>query len=260
MAISGRELSSLDFGNLIGGPLNAIVEAQAKSAIATANFIREVAFDDDGKVVNVDFSYEKANGNGSKQDFKLTVPFLTMLPVPYIKVNDAVVEFNAKITSTTESNSSSNFSTVADASVGGSYWFVSAKVNTKTSYQKQSSSSEREERTFDMHVRVNVTNADMPGGTERIINMLEESIGETAGSLISIPVTVSSVDANAATNLTISSTDPGNIVASQEVWVNGVDSGLTVASFATDTNLLVISGPPTAPLVITTGTALELKP
>jgi len=36
MAVSGRELSSLDFGNLIGGPLNAVVEAQAKSAITTA--------------------------------------------------------------------------------------------------------------------------------------------------------------------------------------------------------------------------------
>ena len=68
MAVSGRELSSLDFGNLIGGPLNAVVEAQAKSAITTANFIREVAFDKEGKVVNVDFSYEKSNTNGSASD------------------------------------------------------------------------------------------------------------------------------------------------------------------------------------------------
>lgn len=259
MAVSGRELSSLDFGNLIGGPLNAIVESQAKSAITTANFIREVAFDKNGKVVNVDFSYEKANANGSKQEFKLTVPFLTMLPVPYIKINEAVVEFNAKITSTTESSSSSNFKTVVNASAGGSWWFASAKINTKTSYQKQTSSSESEKRTFDMHVKVNVTNADMPGGTERILNMLEESIGETGGQIILVPVTVTSVDSADTEKLIVDTNDPGNIVKDMKVWVKGADSGLTVSTFDTAKKELVLSAKPTTPL-IPEGTALELKP
>ena len=260
MAVSGRELSSLDFSNLIGGPLNAIVEAQAKSAISTANFIREAAFDKDGKVVNVDFSYEKANNNGSKQEFKLTVPFLTMLPVPYIKVNDALVEFNAKITSTTESSSSSNFSNVTNASAGGNYWFVSAKVNTKTSYKRQSSSTDKEERTYDMHVKVNVTNADMPGGTERILNMLEESNGETTGKLISIPVTVSKITDPAKTDYEISTNDPNNIVKDLEVWVNGVNSELTVDKFETDKNTLVCKGSVKQGVNIAEGSALELKP
>ena len=42
MPVCGRELASLDFANLIGSPLNAVVESQAKSAITTANFIKEV--------------------------------------------------------------------------------------------------------------------------------------------------------------------------------------------------------------------------
>ena len=45
MAELGKELASLDFANLIGGPLNAIVDAQARAAIATANFVQEVGFD-----------------------------------------------------------------------------------------------------------------------------------------------------------------------------------------------------------------------
>ncbi len=44
-------IASLDFANLIGGPLNAVVEAQAKSAITTANFIKEVAFTKEGNKV-----------------------------------------------------------------------------------------------------------------------------------------------------------------------------------------------------------------
>src|SRR4051812_33551245 len=109
MPVSGRELASLDFGNLIGGPLSAIVEAQARSAITTAAFIREVGFDKDGNVINVDFNYTRKDNDGLDQDFTLTVPFLTMLPIPYVTVESGTIEFNAKITSVTESNAEESF-------------------------------------------------------------------------------------------------------------------------------------------------------
>lgn len=194
MPVSGRELASLDFANLIGGPLNAIVEAQAKSAITTVNFIKEVAFKPNGEVVNVDFTYNRKNDGGHDQEFKLTVPFLTMLPVPYITVSNALIEFNAKITSINESSTESNFSQNVDAEVGGRYWFVSAKVQSKTAYQKKSTSSEKEERTFDMHVRVEAKNQDMPAGTERLLTILENSISEKAGDTF-IEVTIKLCDA-----------------------------------------------------------------
>ena len=178
MADIGRELATLDFGNLIGGPLNAVVESQAKSAITTANFIREVGFDKDGKIINVDFSYNRKDDEGNDSNFTLTVPFLTMLPIPYITVDEASIDFNAKITSTRESNMSTNFSQQVDASVGGSYWFVKASVKSKTSYQRQTSSTSKEQRTYDMNVSVKAKNADMPAGTERLLTILENCIDE----------------------------------------------------------------------------------
>tara|TARA_B110000902_G_scaffold154293_1_gene177174 strand:+ start:1766 stop:2533 length:768 start_codon:yes stop_codon:yes gene_type:complete len=196
MAVSGKELATLDFANLIGGPLNAIVEAQAKSAISTANFIKQVGFKEDGSVVTTDFSITKTNNEGRKQDFKLSVPFLTMLPIPYIKIDEAIVEFNAKITSTTESSSDSAFKQEIDASAGGRYWFVSAKISSKTSYQKKSANSDKEERTFDMHVKVTASNTDMPAGTEKILNILEESMHETAGAIKSEALTIGDIVEN----------------------------------------------------------------
>jgi hypothetical protein len=207
MPVSGRELASLDFANLIGGPLNAIVEAQAKSAITTVNFIKEVAFDKDGKIVNVDFSYNRKNDNGNDQEFKLTVPFLTMLPVPYITVNDALIEFNAKITSINESSTESTFKQDVDASAGGRYWFVSAKVQSKTAYQRKSTTTEKEERTFDMHVRVEAKNQDMPAGTERLLTILESSISEKSGKVTEINASVKDVDTNDKKKITISCGD-----------------------------------------------------
>lgn len=184
MPVSGSEIASLDFANLIGGPLNAVVEAQAKSAITTVNFIKEVAFDKEKKIVNVDFKYNRKNNDGRDQQFTLTVPFLTMLPVPYITVNNALIEFNAKITSMNESNMSDDLTTNIDTDAGGRWWFASARVTSKTSYQKKTASSEKEERTFDMHVKVEAKNQDMPAGTERLLTILENSISEKPGEMI----------------------------------------------------------------------------
>jgi hypothetical protein len=48
MAISnystGQELSSIDFQSMIGGPLGAIVDAQAQAALSSVDFIKSVGF------------------------------------------------------------------------------------------------------------------------------------------------------------------------------------------------------------------------
>jgi hypothetical protein len=218
MPVSGKELASLDFANLIGGPLNAIVEAQAKSAISTANFVKEVGFDKEGKAVNVDFSYNRKNDDGGDQEFTLSLPFITMLPVPYITVKNAVIDFNAKITSTTQSSVASNFKQQVDASAGGSFWFGSAKVNTKTSYQRTSASSDKEERTFDMHVRVEAGNQDMPAGTERILTLLENSIQEkTSYKLLTCGVVVTAIDST-NNKITVDGGDLSSITKTQDTF------------------------------------------
>ncbi|GAA4903566.1 DUF2589 domain-containing protein [Ferrimonas pelagia] len=222
MAVDGRELASLDFGNLIGGPLNAVVESQAKSAITTANFIKEVGFKEDGSIVNVDFSYNRRDEEGRDQQFTLTVPFLTMLPIPYITVDQAEIEFNAKITSTKENNMSSNFKQQVDASAGGSWWFARASVKSKTSYQRQSSSTEQEKRTFDMRVNVKARNADTPAGTERLLTILENTIEEKGGQVLSVSGTILSYD---SANQSVVLSSANGIASNWKLHVNGTDIG-----------------------------------
>jgi hypothetical protein len=66
----GTELATLDFGNLIGGPLVAVITAQSLAARSTADFIKTVGFypvgqtdaegnDIGGTPVYVDFKYPK---------------------------------------------------------------------------------------------------------------------------------------------------------------------------------------------------------
>ena len=112
---------------MLGGPLVAVVNAQAQSAIATVNFIKEVGFKKPSEEeaaggdssteepIYVTFKYPKeirpydpgdpnADPPVEPTDAKyetqeLTVPILTMLPIPYIRIDLTTIDFNAKINS-----------------------------------------------------------------------------------------------------------------------------------------------------------------
>ena len=55
----GQELSSINFGSLIGGPLCAVIEAQTQAARSTADFIKSVGFDPNNNPIYVSFKYPK---------------------------------------------------------------------------------------------------------------------------------------------------------------------------------------------------------
>jgi hypothetical protein len=188
MAI-GDELANLNFGSMIGGPLSAVINAQAQAAITSVEFIKAVGFHPDdavtttdrGKPVMVTFEYHKAveqTDDGvtttSVQPFELTVPILTMLPIPFIRIEETTIDFNAKITSVQESavNDQLGF----DASV--SLKFKPVELKTSFSYKRSTSSSDKVERTYSLQVHVRAVQDEMPAGMERLLGILENSISE----------------------------------------------------------------------------------
>lgn len=311
----GEEISSLDFGAIIGGSLNAVVKAQSQSAQTTVNFIKNVGFqkqlqkNEDGTTVetdvpiNVAFSYDKEvspsqvlakrsysveiakenDGTGKEvtlagegytsekpEDYRLTaggieftiakielndkkinniaiksgdvpedadladgmelkleylpkrdsdegsdknadegsdknsdeitpaklllkvtttyekvpavmqkmqiqVPILTMMPIPFIKIDSADIDFNVKINSVSTTNDESKSSGGGSTSVKNG-WFVKAELNAAFSNQKSSSSTEEVKKDYSLNVKVHAAQDDMPAGVSRILDMLEDSI------------------------------------------------------------------------------------
>jgi len=212
MSIS-RELSSIDFAGMIGGPLVAVVNAQAKSAMTTVSFVKEVGFypkdygdsegsDEEkaqavlrGKPVYVEFDFTKnievekmAGGKVVKDengdpvmeskavDMQLKVPILTMLPIPYLRVEEVEINFNAKITSMTKTSSET------EKKIGGSFeaqakWgWGSAKLKVSASYKSKKNSSSELAKTYSLGVRVRAVQDEMPAGMEKVLNILEENI------------------------------------------------------------------------------------
>lgn len=285
------EVSSINFGAIIGGALNAVVDAQRESAETTVNFVKNVGFMPGavdaatgrevgvGDPICVSFSYDKEVSpsqvqtvrnitvkvvNGGKgynpnkpielsvdgnvisganykfdsegaitevilktvpsgdfvkngvsvsasqvvdeetgetnnsaqlelsvaetetsvpalyQKMQIDVPILTMMPIPFIKIDNTDIEFNVKINSVSNSKSSesSNSDVKSNSSFGYKGWGfkASTSLNASISNQKSTSSSEDVKKDYSLNIKVHAVQDDMPSGMSRILDILEESI------------------------------------------------------------------------------------
>lgn len=178
-----NELNNIDFASLIGGPMQAAVEAQNKASIATVNFIKEVGFEgqtdtDDGKLRMVEFKFKKnvpnpnfdPSVNGSEptieQDAEITVPFISLLNVPALRVQTLDIDFNVKLNSAYTNNKASSFG--ANASVSGGWGPVKMKVS--ASYRRSTFEGTKVEKEYSMNVKVKALNDEIPRGLELVLN------------------------------------------------------------------------------------------
>jgi hypothetical protein len=181
------ELNSLDFSVYIGGPLQAAVQAQNAASMAQVNFIQSVGFEEGSsstapkQLRYVDFNYKKSvpnpdyNGSNDKfleKEVEIKVPFLTMLSIPSIRIEEMTIDFNAKLTSTETKSVSSEFNVSAE--LGINYKIVNFKAS--ASYKRSSATGSTVEKTYNLGVHVRAVNDELPAGLDRILTMLEDSI------------------------------------------------------------------------------------
>ena len=171
-------LQSLPFGNIIGGPLVACVEAQAQAARTSWEFIQNVGLYADGeekKTVNVSFQFIK-DGRMAQ----ITVSLLTIVPIPYIAINSIDINFKANISASAASTETENSSSSVDTSVSASARCFWARGSMNASYSsKKDSSATRDSKysvEYTMDVAVHAGQDSMPAGRAKVLEMLNNSI------------------------------------------------------------------------------------
>ena len=190
--VATSALRDLPFGNIIGGPLKACIEAQAQAALTTYKFIKEVGLSEDEKgnksLVYVTFTYRR---NG--RECTVNVPLLTIVPIPYIAIRDIDIAFKAKISASSSASDTKKTSTAlnieSNTKVEYNSWVVNASTELNVGYSsKKDSSATRDSKysvEYTMDVAVKAGQDDMPAGMAKILEMLNESVDtvETGGEL-----------------------------------------------------------------------------
>ena len=217
MASPGQELSSIDFESMLGGPLVAVVNAQAQSAIATVNFIKEVGFKKSSEEqtletaetelpIYVKFKYNKelspyqpavpAGEGGTPaavpaaaavyEEQVLEIPILTMLPIPYIRIEETTIDFKAKINSVSYRKTDSSFKIDASLEAKAGWLFGSAKLKVSTSYQRNTQQGNTVNRSYSLDIHIKAVQDEMPAGMEKVLGILEDAITSTPASVAAV--------------------------------------------------------------------------
>jgi len=102
-------LAAVPYGQIIGGAFTAATDAQFSSAMVCVDWIKSVGFTggsgapgDMGELVMVDFVYERPGSlmGLNKQKNVMSVPFLTMVPLPSLRIESMKIQFNVKLNHT----------------------------------------------------------------------------------------------------------------------------------------------------------------
>ena len=190
---AAKQLGALPFGNIIGGPLVAAIEAQAKAARTTADFIESVAYGvpsgasesalDKKALQTMEFVY-----TSGEKEVKLSVPLLTVVPVPYIRIEAMTIQFKANISAETSASDTTSNSSAVDlkSNLSGRYGWGPAKVEASFSAayssKKDSTAAANSKYAveYTMDITVNAAQEDMPVGMQRLLNLLNDSIKAAA--------------------------------------------------------------------------------
>lgn len=191
--VATNALQAIPFGSIIGAPLQACIEAQAKAAQTSWEFIQAVGLTDseDGKgkeAIYVNFQFRK-NGRSTT----LSVPLLTIVPIPYLAIRDIDIAFKASISASSSTSQTDHSSLEVGASMtakaGFNWGIAKASMEMKASVSsKKDSTSTRDSKysvEYTMDVSVKAGQDDIPAGMSKVLEILNESIDtiDTSGEL-----------------------------------------------------------------------------
>ncbi|MDX2361878.1 MAG: DUF2589 domain-containing protein [Crocinitomicaceae bacterium] len=214
MGYAIEQLSNLPFENIIGGPMTAAIKAQSLAAKETIGFIKEVGFKpaqqtvgaaygsetdisngaevqpgatgnaEMGEVRNVTFTYKKTDGEGIETIAELIVPILTIVPIPFLRIDELNIDFTAKISETIQRGSQHSNQSSYGASYSGGYsswwspWKASFSASYSSKHSSSSSSSSRYSSEMTMNVNLRAVQDELPAGLSKVLGILEGMIKE----------------------------------------------------------------------------------
>lgn len=182
--VATNALQAIPFGSIIGAPLQACIEAQAMAAQTSWQFIQEVGLSTDpetGKkeAVNVTFEFIQ-NGRMAQ----LNVPLLTIVPIPYIAIQDIDISFKANISassssvSKTSSSSSLNVDGGFSSKLGWGPFSMRANMRANYSSKKDSKATQNSKYSveYTMDVAVKAAQDSMPAGLAKVLELLGSAL------------------------------------------------------------------------------------
>lgn len=145
-------VSTVPFGKLIGGILTACVDAQQNASEVAWNYTKHVM----EKNTPMVFTFVREG-----VPMRLQVPLITIVPLPYLKLDNVNIDFDAEVSVNNEQNGE-----------------FTVKVNNSTANTSttQGATMSTAKANANMHIDINAATTDMPAGLAALMNYINNGI------------------------------------------------------------------------------------
>lgn len=160
---------------LISAPLIAVAEAQQQLAASSLDFHDKIAFEDDAKTRCLEFDLERpvqVRDSIGKQEVHVEAPFIGLVPVPALMIDNVNIDFQMEVTDTSTSKTSEN----ADLSTNvTSKWFgTSVSVQGKVGTSRENTRST--DQTAKYQVSVSSSQQQQTEGLSKLMDIMASCI------------------------------------------------------------------------------------
>ena len=142
-------ITQLPFGKLIGNILSACVDAQTNAANVAWEYTKQMLKHSETPMV---FTYQDVD----KQVRRISVPLITIVPLPYMRLDNVDIDFDATVNVTNNSKEQ----------------FV-VKMN---GTESTGSAIQTEEGESNLHININAGTEDMPAGLASLLNFINDGL------------------------------------------------------------------------------------
>lgn len=195
--VIANQFTGLPMASLIGGPLQAVADAQLSLANTTRDFIETVGFNkvttkdaQNNEIIKtelrtVEFAYtkmekvfDKANDkyNDNPVEMSLKVPFISIVKVPSLFVDSVDITFDMEVKTSEEQKESSHKEGSLDATASLGIGPFSIKATIKGSISSHKENTRKTDTSAKYHVEVHASDQGMPEGLARVLDILNSTI------------------------------------------------------------------------------------
>lgn len=172
----------MELKQLISGPLVATIDADTISSQRYLRYLMEIAFESydrktgqTGKLRILTFSYQ-SNEGGQNHIQQVSVPLLTLVPLPLLQVQEADFDFDIQIIDAVTEEKERKFSLVKGDIEAPEEDDTEPELKLRASLAPQQKEgnvkgSVHQGLTANMKVHVKMRQADMPGGLSNLLNL-----------------------------------------------------------------------------------------
>ena len=146
----------IPIAELVSAPLVAVCDSQKKLAQSAFEFMQEIGFNEEGKTRMVEFNLQRPiEGSTTPQDITVQAPFIGLVPLPNLLIDDVQVDFQMEVTATETSTEKS--STEGSSSANANFKFGcfgggSVNVSGKVSSSRENTRSTNQTAKYQVHV------------------------------------------------------------------------------------------------------------